>query len=438
MIIRPDRQPLTRLLRFIGGVLCAYLLTLGAYMLLLRPSPAASQAMALYLGTTALLSVVAGYAVIRTGLLMRLPRLQWTLLAIALLAGLLTLVNVWAPAQWSGVGQRDLTLLALLLIFAAIIAVSLSLFLAAPLSANLRALLQGAREIAHGRIATRVTLPGRDESADLGRSFNHLAILVEQAARRQRELESLRRELIAWVGHDLRTPLASVAAILAALADGVVEDPATAQRYLRTAQRDMDAVAEVVDSLFEMAQINTGGLKIERQPSSLGDLITAAVGYFERSAETKNITLESTLLPGLDPVTMDAPRIGRVLAALLDNALRHTPDSGKISVRAYPVPDGVAVDVTDTGEGIAEDDLPRVFDPFFRDERARRSGPARAGLGLAIARGIVEAHGGRIGVQSTPGKGTTVNFRIPKSIQVEIRNPLRRWRGKSMDGGYPV
>jgi signal transduction histidine kinase len=438
MIIRPDRQPTLRLLRFIGGVLCAYLLALGAYALLLRPPAAALQAMALYLGTTALLAVVAGYAVMRTGLLLRMPRIQWALLTTAVLAGLLTFVNVWAPARWSGVNPRDLVLLALLLVFAAAVATSFSLFLAAPLSANLRALVQGAREIARGRITTRVTLLGRDESADLGRSFNQLAILVEQTSRQQRELESLRRELIAWVGHDLRTPLASVAAIIAALADGVVDDPATAQRYLRTAQRDMDGVAEVVDSLFEMAQINTGGLKVDRQPGSFSDLIGATVGYFETSAKAKNITLECTLLPGLDPVTMDAPRIGRVLAALLDNALRHTPDGGKIGVRAYPVPEGVAVDVTDSGEGIAEADLPRVFDPFFRDERARRSGQARAGLGLAIARGIVEAHGGRIAVQSTPGKGATVNFHIPRTIQVEVRNPLRRWRGKSMDGAYPV
>lgn len=438
MNIRPARQPITRLLRFLGGVLGAYLLALGGYALFIRPTAAALQAMALYLGTTALFSVVVGYGVARTGMLARSPRIQWTLLAVAALAGLLTFVNVWAPLWWAGVSPGDLGLLALLLIYAAAIATCFILFLVAPFSANLHALTQGAREIARGRIVTRVILPGRDESADLGRSFNQLAILVEQATRQQRELESLRRELIAWVGHDLRTPLASVRAIIAALADGVVEDPITAQRYLRTAQRDMDAVADVVDSLFEMSQINTGGMKLERQPGDLGDLITAATRHFAEIAAAKNIHLETALLPGIDPVTMDAARIARVLAALLDNALRHTPDGGKVTVRAYPVPDGVAVDVTDTGEGIAEDDLPRIFDPFYRDERSRRGGPARAGLGLAIARGIIEAHGGRITVQSTPGKGTTAAFRIPKTIQVEVRNPLRRWRGKSVDGEYTL
>jgi signal transduction histidine kinase len=438
MNIRPARQPIARLLRFVGAVLVAYALALGGYALLMRPTAAALQGMALYLGTTALFSVVVGYAVMRTGLLTHLPAIQWVLLAVAGLTGLLTFVNVWAPLRWAGNIPGELGLLALLLLFAAIIAAAFVLFLITPLTANLRALAHAAREIARGRTVTRVMLPGRDESADLGRTLNQLAIVVEQATRQQRELESLRRELIAWVGHDLRTPLASVRAIIAALADGVVEDPITAQRYLRTAQRDMDAVADVVDSLFEMSQINTGGMKLERQPGALGDLITATVQQYTENAAAKSIQLEATLLPGLDPVIMDAARIARVLAALLDNALRHTPDGGKVTVRAYPVPDGVAVDIADNGEGIAEDDLPRIFDPFYRDERSRRGGPARAGLGLAIARGIVEAHGGRITVQSTPGKGTTAAFRIPKTIQVEVRNPLRRWRGKSVDGEYTL
>ncbi len=433
MNMRPERQSIVRLLLLLSGILIALGVALAGFYLLLQPPPAPLQEIALYLATTALMSVVVAYLLVRTGLLTRSPRLRWTLITITAVAGILTVANVWLPARWLALDAEALIPLVLLVIFSALITASVTLYLVAPLNANIYTLAQAGREVTRGRLATRALLTGRDETAEVARSFNFLTTQLEQTLRRQQEMEGMRRELVTWVGHDLRTPLASVHAIIQSLADNLVEDPVTANRYLRTAQRDLESLTSLVDDLYEMALINTGGLKVERKPNSLSDLLAASVALFEEPAAHKSISIEVTVMPGVDPVVMDAERIGRVLFSLLENALRYTPDGGRVTVRASPIPEGVSVDVSDNGEGIAPDDLPRIFDQFFRAETTRRRSTGGAGLGLAIARGIVEAHGGRITVQSVLNQGTTVSFRIPQTAHVEVRNPLRRWRGKSVD-----
>jgi signal transduction histidine kinase len=251
--------------------------------------------------------------------------------------------------------------------------------------------------------------------ADLARSFNEMAAQLEAAARKQRELDTLRRDLIAWIGHDLRTPLASIQAIVEALADGIVEDPATVQRYLRTAQRDIRALSLLIDDLFEMAQIDAGGLQLERHPNAISDLISDTIERFSELAARQGVTLEGSAGPGVDPVSIDAQQIERVLANLVDNALRHTPAGGTVQVRASRTTTGVLVEVRDTGEGIRREDLPHVFDQFYRGEKSRSRATGGSGLGLAIARGIVEAHGGRIGVNSVAGRGARFFFTLPAS-----------------------
>ena len=426
--IQPARQPIAWPLRFLGGVLLALALTLALFLVAMRPPMFDFQLMGLFLGVTALISLIAGYALYRSGWITRSPHLHWTLLSTYVLSSVLTFINVWVTARLMFLNQHDLTLATVLLVFATGIAISLGYFLSATVSDNLKALALGAREIARGRLNTRVHIPGRDETADLARSFNHMAAQLETMARKQQELDALRRELIAWVGHDLRTPLASVRAIIEALADGVVEDPDTVQRYLRTAKRDIDSLAVLIDDLFEMAQIDAGGLKLDRQPNSLADLVSDTLESFRNLAQEKGIELSGAVVPDVDPVVLDARQIGRVLSNLVSNAIRHTPAGGSVAVRAFPVPEGVRVEVTDTGEGIRSEDLPHVFEQFYRGEKSRSRATGGAGLGLAIAKGIVEAHGGRIGVQSTPGQETLFYFILPRVRREALRNPLRRTR----------
>jgi len=238
---------------------------------------------------------------------------------------------------------------------------------------------------------------------------------LQAADQKQRDLDRLRRNLIAWAGHDLRTPLASIRAIVEALADGMVQDPDTVDRYLHTAQRDIRSLSLLIDDLFELAQLEAGGLRLEILPNSLSDLISDTLESFSELAARQGVTLEGSVGPGVDPVPLDARQIGRVLANLVGNALRHTPSGGEVQVQARRTADGAQVEVRDTGEGIKAEDLPYLFERFYRSETSRSRATGGAGLGLAIAKGIVEAHGGQIGVESTPGQGTRFYFSLPRT-----------------------
>ena len=222
-----------------------------------------------------------------------------------------------------------------------------------------------------------------------------------------------RRDLIAWVSHDLQTPLTSMRAILEALSDGVVEDPETVKRYLNTAQRDVRSLSALIDDLFQMAQLDAGGFPLHRDEASLGDLVSDTLESFTELAKQSAITLEGNVESDVDPVNMDTQAIGRVLNNLIGNALRHTVNRGRVSVWVRRSTQGVEVTVSDTGEGIRAEDIPYVFDRFYRGEKSRNRSLGGAGLGLAIARGIVQAHGGDIQVESNLGKGTQFTFYIP-------------------------
>ncbi|NIV39841.1 MAG: two-component sensor histidine kinase, partial [Anaerolineae bacterium] len=237
----------------------------------------------------------------------------------------------------------------------------------------------------------------------------------QAADQKQREVEDLRRNLIAWAGHDLRTPLASIQAIVEALADGVVEEPQTIDRYLHTAQREIRSLSHLIDDLFELAQIEAGGLPLDKSENSLSDLVSDTIESFSELAARREVTLEGRADPAVDPVVMDTQQIGRVLSNLVGNALRHTPPRGTVRVQAVAQPDGARVEIQDTGEGIPAQDLPHVFERFYRGEKSRSRATGGAGLGLAIAKGIVEAHGGSIDVESQPGQGTRFAFTLPIS-----------------------
>ncbi|HXQ35088.1 MAG TPA: ATP-binding protein, partial [Anaerolineales bacterium] len=275
-------------------------------------------------------------------------------------------------------------------------------------------LLQGAAEqLAKGDLKTRVTVHGRDEVAALATAFNQMAEQLQAADQKQRELENMRRDLIAWVSHDLQTPLTSMRAILEALSDGVVDEPEMVNRYLHTAQRDVRSLSALIDDLFQMAQLDAGGFPLNRAQASLNDLVSDTLESFSELAFRDSITLEGKVEPNVDPVYMDTQAIGRALNNLISNALRHTSAGGKIYVSARRTDAGVEVFVSDTGEGIRAEDIPHIFERFYRSEKSRNRGTGGAGLGLAITRGIVRAHGGDIRVESESGKGTRFIFQIP-------------------------
>lgn len=399
--------------RFAASVLLPFLVALGLFYLLFMPPVSDFGLMFLLMGGTTLASFLAAYGAYRLGWIYRSPRFRITLLAAYALPGLLVFLNVYVTAKMMFASQHDLLLAIVLLVFASGIAMAVGFFLSEGLTDRIREVSLAAEQVASGELDTRVAVRGRDEMASLAAAFNDMAARLQSAEQKQREVEALRRDLIAWVGHDLRTPLTSVRVVLEALADGLVEDPQTIQRYLHTAQGDIRSLSQLIDDLFELAQIDAGGLKLDLQPNSLGDLLSDTIESFTEPARRQQVSLYGEVGPGVDPVLMDAPRIGRVLSNLVSNALRHTPPGGAISLRAWRKDQAVLIEVRDTGEGIPVDVLPHVFERFYRQEKSRSRATGGAGLGLAIAQGIVEAHGGTIQVESDPGKGARFLIQFP-------------------------
>lgn len=239
-----------------------------------------------------------------------------------------------------------------------------------------------------------------------------IANTLEESYARERALEGARRELVAWVSHDLRTPLAGMRAMAEALEDGVVSDPETVSRYHTQIRLQVDRLAAMVDDLFELSRIHAGALRLSRSGVGLSDLVADTVAGAEQLARAKGVRLTAESSDAV-PVEADPNALGRALGNLVVNAIRHTPSDGVVILRAG-VSEGMAcLSVTDGCGGIPEDDLPRVFDVAFRGETARTpTGDGGAGLGLAIAQGIVEAHDGVIGVVNE-GPGCRFEIRLP-------------------------
>ena len=406
-----DRIPLIP--RFVLGILLITTLSLGIFKMLMAPPLVELGLMAMFLGITALVSAAAGYIAYRLGWMTLSPTLRWSLLGGYALSSLLTFFNVWFSAQMMFVSEHDLLLAIVLLIFASGMAMVLGYFLSSTITSRIYLLKDAAEKLAKGELKTRVPINGRDEISALANTFNQMAEQLETVDARQRELERLRADLIAWVGHDLQTPLASIRAILEALEDGVVDEPETIKRYLNTAQRDVRSLSVLIDDLFQMAQLETGGIPLDRAESSLSDLISDTLESFSALALRQGVKLEGSVDLNVDPVMMDTQRIGRVLNNLVGNALRHTPAEGRVEVCATRIDTGIEISVSDSGEGIRKEDLPHVFESFYRGEKSRSRATGGAGLGLAISRGIVQAHGGDIKVQSEPGHGSQFIFTLP-------------------------
>jgi signal transduction histidine kinase len=289
---------------------------------------------------------------------------------------------------------------------AGLVAVAVSVLLGRRLVAANRTLVEAVRADAFHPPAVRLPAELAELSRELEAAYARLAASHE----REQALEASRRELVAWVSHDLRSPLAGLRAMAEALEDEVVADEGTVQRYHGRIRVEVERLTELVDDLFELSRIHAGALRLSRDRVGLADLVAEAVAGAEALARAKGVKLRGDVRVRL-PLQVDAGELGRALRNLVVNAIRHTPSDGAVEIIGE-VSDGEArVTVADACGGIPEDDLPRVFDVACRGEAARTPGGG-AGLGLAIARGIVEAHAGRIGV-ANDGPGCRYEVRLP-------------------------
>jgi len=307
---------------------------------------------------------------------------------------------------------HDLGLLLLLLAFAAVISLAFAYVVAGALTAQIQQLSSASRRLAAGQLETRVGQHGADEIGQLAASFDDMAERLEQAFARQRALETSRRELISAVSHDLRTPLATTRAMVEALADGVVAEPTDVQRYLKLILQETKHLSGLIDDLFELSQIDSGALQLHCMPLDVAELVSETVAAYQLAAAERAIRLEDACAQA-PRIEADPDRLQRVLRNLLDNALRHTPSHGTIQVRAAAQDGFVQVSVDDSGPGVPPNELERIFERFYRGEPSRHRESGGTGLGLAIARGLVQAHHGRIWAEPSALGGISVRLLLP-------------------------
>jgi len=349
------------------------------------------------------LAVVVTLATLCTGLLTvlglrLLPTVRLQLAGLAFLAVTLPLAAVLLSGWVMFHMGADVKILAVAS-GAATAAVGAALILARSISKRLDRLRTTSSEFAGGDLQARASESGPRELAELGAAFNAMAGNLER-------LFDARRQLVAWASHDLRTPIASIQAMLEAVEDGLAE----AEDYLPVLRDQVRRLGTLVEDLFELAQIDAGLLTMELRKAPIQRVVESCVRGLEPEARAKRVRLEARVE---QPVSAwCAPeKVERVLSNLLANSLRHTPSDGSVAVVVEHASEEVRIVVEDTGEGFAPEALRRMFDRFWRSDRARSG--AGAGLGLAISRGLIEAQGGRIWAETRAGGGARVSFTLP-------------------------
>jgi signal transduction histidine kinase len=284
-----------------------------------------------------------------------------------------------------------------------LVALLLTLFLSSSIVGPVDALTRAARAMEKGDLSQRVPATASGEVGELARAFNAMADGLDR-------LEQLRRNMVTDVAHELRTPLSNVRGYLEALKDGVIQPT---PELIASLHEEALLLNRLVDDLQELSQAEAGQLSLVRQPVSLQPLVEKSVYLAEPNALAKGVTIRVDIPADLPCIDADAERISQVLGNLLTNAITGTPPGGQVEIRAKRVDSQVQVSVCDTGVGIDPEHLPYVFERFYRADRSRTRATGGAGLGLAIVKQLVEAHGGRVGITSQVGAGTTVSFTTP-------------------------
>ena len=287
-----------------------------------------------------------------------------------------------------------------------------------------RRLLGAVREVGSSGIYTPPAVALPSELAGLSLGFAEAHDRLSRARAREQALEASRRELVAWVSHDLRTPLAGLRAMAEALEDQVVTDPRQVHRYHSQIRVETDRLAAMIENLFQLSKIHAGALRLSPRLVGLGDLLAEVAASAEPVARAKGVWVTGAAAPGM-AVLIDPAEFGRAVRNLITNAIRHTPPDGTIALVGDIRAGRACVSVADECGGIPLGDLPRVFDVAFRGESARTPDPSGGGgLGLSIARGIVEAHSGQISVRNTgPGCEFLIGLPLAHPAPVAVSRP---------------
>ena len=351
-----------------------------------------------------------GVGVLAGAFLRKLPTVRLQLSALALLAVVLpvgaVLLSGAVMFHVSALGE-----VATASIAAGMVSVALALVLTRNIVGPLERVRAASVRLAEGELGERAPVRGPIEIVDMATSFNSMADHLEAVF-------DSRRELVAWASHDLRAPITSLQAMLEAIDDGVIESG----HYMAALQSQVRLLGSLVDDLFELACIDSGATALTLGPVDMVELVTSCTRRFQLEAQARGIHLAAVIHDEVNVAFCAADKVERVLTNLVSNALRYTPAGGRIALSLTTGPAAVFVSVEDTGCGIASDSIERVFEPFFRADQARTPSDGSAGLGLAIARGLIDAQGGRIWAEPPAVGGTRICFMLP-ALDPELHAP---------------
>ena len=370
--------------------------------------------------TVAIFSACGAPAVVLSHLLaanrVRLGSLSAQFATGVVLAVALVLAGVGAAVLLMFVTPDHAYVLGALLLFAAGLAAYSTSLVAGAVRRDVESVRDGLRLVGEGgRDPVPIRTGARDELAELAEAANRM---IEQLRERESERDAAdeaRRDLIAAVSHDLRTPLTSLQLVAEAIDDGILESNGDGRHYLEQMSKHVGVLGRLIDDLFELTRLEAGDINWSMQHVQLGELVEEAVDAMRAQAEAKRVSVEARVADDLAPAEANPEKVQRVLFNLIQNAIRHTPADGSVTVAAGFNGSHLVVEVTDTGAGIEPSERDRIFEPFYRgggeSARTRRDS---SGLGLAICRAIVEVHGGRIWLEDSE-LGTRVRFSLPRA-----------------------
>ena len=390
-------------MRFIIVLVAVVVAALAVTELTMQPSAADRTALLVIFGSIAAATGLASWLLPRAT--NRFRTLRHTVLLVSMAAVAVVAVAVAVSAQLMFLSSHDLRLVVVAVGLGVVLGALLAATISRPLAADLEQLAGTARKVGQGDLSAWAGLDRPDEVGTVAVAMDGMIEALRAAERERDQVEDARRAFLAAIGHDLRTPLTSLKATIEALQDGVAEEP---ERYLRSMLADLDLLSGLVEDLFLLAQIEAGKLDLHAEPVDLSDLADEAVEAMTPVARQRGVEIE--IMTDHHITVLGSEReLGRVIRNLLDNAIRYAPPSSRVQVEVGNGPREATVRIVDEGPGFP--DNVDVFESFAKGDAARTRTHGGAGLGMAIAKGLVEAHGGSIAIE--PGPGGRVAFRLP-------------------------
>jgi len=370
--------------------------------------PEVREALATGMGVSTRLSDTGGIHMVNVALPVRAPQAEHRALGVVRLS--LPLIEIEAR-------HGDLRkILATALGGAFLLSLALSYAVARGITRPLADIVTAARRMARGEFHERIRVTSTTEVAHLAEILNQMAASLEETIKNLHKLEQVRKDFVANVSHELRTPLTAIRGYVEALQDGGKDTPEELDRFLDIIRAHADRLNLIITDLLLLSKIEFGQIPLKQEPVALTGLIDRTVGLLRHLVEHKQHTVVVNIPADLPPILGDEERLGQVFSNLLDNAIKYTPENGTITISAVAGEKFVEASVVDTGIGIPPQDLPRIFERFYRVDKARSRELGGTGLGLAIVKHLVEGHGGSVSADSRPSHGTQFRVRLPMAV----------------------